>query len=541
NQRVSEGKRYSQRLARWVGREPNLRLYLNTHATGVEMAGARIAAVTALEVGTGRRLRFPAPLFIDATGDGSVGAAAGAEYRQGKEPRALHGEPWAPEEPSPHTMGNGLKYYHHDVGIPQPFTAPSWVYRFETCEAFAPGRHPRFITSEEIDYQWIFELGGLQDTCTEAEEIRDDLLRLVYGLWDHTKNHCPRDRERAATHRLVWVGHVAGKRESRRLMGDYVLTQNDIVAQNLFADRVAYGAWTIDDHHSEGFFHQGSFGRHYDEPHLACRGLPYSIPFRSLYSRNVENLLMAGRNISVTHLALANTRVMLTCAVIGQAAGTAAALCVAHQTTPRGVYQHHLEELQQQLLKDGAYLIGLPNRDPRDMARRAQVSASSVAIGGPDAPPPHAENIINGFARAEGGRANAWLPNPHACPPHWVELSWPTPISLNVVHVVFQTAALAPRAFALEVWRDGGWERVWSTDQNSRRRRVIPLARQTTRRLRVVLPQPCGICEVRVYDEPSPVVESARRVEAAVGEPDTGPFLPWEMTPASITPNAPRT
>ena len=251
-------------------------------------------------------------------------------------------------------------------GRPQAFQAPPWAYRFPTCASFAPGRHPALSADiEAVGHQWILELGGLRDTYADAEEIRDDLLRLIFGLWDHTKNCCERDRDQAANYRLVWVSHVTGKRENRRLIGDHVLTQNDIAAQTLFDDRVAYGGWTMDDHHSAGFFHPGSFGRHYDDPERACQGLPFSIPFRCLYSRNVENLLMAGRNISATHLALSDTRVMLTCAVIGQAAGTGAALCVEHETTPRGVGAKHIAELQQQLLKDGAYLIDLPNRDPR--------------------------------------------------------------------------------------------------------------------------------------------------------------------------------
>jgi hypothetical protein len=530
NQRVSEGKLYAERLARFVKLEPNLDLCLNTRATGVQMQpgpGRKIAGVLAVDVTTGQRMEFAGKVFIDCTGDGVVGVAAGAEYRHGKEPKSMYNEPWAPAVENKNTMGNSLKYFHQDTGKPQPFEAPPWVYKFPTCESFAPGRHPRFITSEDIGEQWRIELGGLQDTYADAEEIRDNLLRLVYGLWDHTKNHCPRDKAKAATHRLVWVAYVQGKRESRRLIGDYVLTQNDIGAQTLFPDRVAYGGWSIDDHHSEGFFHNGSFGLSQDDKKNAYHALPFSIPFRCLYSKNVDNLLMAGRDISASHLGMSDTRVMLTCAVMGQAAGTGAALCVGHQATPRGIYEKHIEELQQQLLKDGAYIIDLPNRDPRDLARKAAASASSEGTS-PKGEKMAAANAIDGYARALGDKTSAWAPDDAAKGPHWLQLAWPQPQTFNVVHVAFQTAALAPKRFAVEAWQDGRWKPVAEVTENRHRRHVLGLDRLTASRLRVVLDEPRGLCEVRVYDEPERIVEIARRAERNMRLPDVGPWLPWD-------------
>lgn len=526
NQRVREGMLYSERLLRWVRAEPNLELHLNTHATGVEMdpsATNRITAVIGQHVQTGQRLRFRAQLFIDCTGDANVGAAAGALHRYGKESKAMHNEPWAPDQPSPHTMGCGLKYFHQDTGRPQPFATPPWAMKFTSCDDFAPGRHPRFYSDIEIGDQWKLELGGTQDTITEAEEIRDDLLRLIYGLWDHTKNHCPRDKTRATSHTLVWVSHVLAKRESRRLLGDAILTQNDIAGQTLFPDRVAYGGWILDDHHSGGFFHKGSFGQHYDRMAEACQGLPFSIPFRSLYSTNIVNLLMAGRNISATHLALSDTRVMLTCAVIGQAAGTGAALCIRHNCTPRDLGRNHIEQLQQQLLKDGAYIINLPNRDPRDLARKANVTASSEDTANP------ATNVIDGFHRFENGQSHAWLPRASEPGPHWIELSWPAPVAFNVVHVVFQTAALAPKRFRVEARSDGAWKSLAEVDDNRHRRQVLGLDRVSTTKLRLVLDEPRGVCEIRVYDEPQDAVATAQRVQANLRQPDCGPWLPWDQ------------
>ncbi|MDD4871465.1 MAG: FAD-dependent oxidoreductase, partial [Kiritimatiellae bacterium] len=531
NQKVKEGVFYSDRLMRFVKLEPNLDLYLNTHATGVKMVSdskKRIATVLAVNVKTGQRMRFAGKMFIDCTGDSVVGVAAGAEYRCGKEPQSMYQEPWAPPTASKETMGNGLKYYHQDTGKLQPFAAPAWVFKFLRCEDFSTGRHPRFINDVEvIGHQWMIELGGFRDTYTDAEEIRDDLIRLIFGMWDHSKNHCSKDKDLVTNHKLAWVGHVAGKRENRRLIGDYVLTQNDIGNRTLFPDRVIYGGWSVDDHYSAGFFHRGSTGQYTKDWERAYVGRTFSIPFRSLYSRNIDNLLMAGRNISASHLAMSDTRVMLTCAVMGQAVGTGAALCIERRTTPRGIYEKHLEELQQQLLKDGNYIINLPNRDPRDLARQAQIVASSE--GTYTNQKMAAVNVINGYARAENGKPNAWMPDKNTKGPHWVELSWSQPQKFNMVHVIFQTVKLAPKHFAVETWQDNAWKQIAEVKENQHRRHVLGLDRQVTPRLRVVLDEPKGICEIRIYNESQRLVDIARRAENNMQLPDTSPQLPWEQ------------
>lgn len=521
-QRLDEAVPYSGRLMRLAAAEPNLTLRLNAHVTGVEKASpSSIAAVIARDVQSGRRTRFRGRVFIDCTGDGTVGVAAGAEYRQGREARSMYGESMAPEAADRQTMGNSLKYAVGPTDSPQPFVRPSWAMEFPRCDSFSPGRHPRLV--RDNDWQWMIELGGTRDTYRDAEEIRDELLRLIFGMWDHTKNHCDQHREQAANCKLLWVQHVAGKRETRRLIGDYVLNQNDIADQALFPDRVAYGGWGIDDHYPEGFFHQGPPAQH------AYKGVPHSIPYRSLYSKNVDNLLMAGRNISASHVAMAATRVMLTCAVIGQAAGTAAAICVEHQTTPRSVYQQHLEQLQQQLLKDGAYLIDLPNRDPRDLARTATVRTSSQNCEAT------AANVIDGYARAVGSSKHAWTPEPGERLPQWIELSWEKPRAFNVVHVTFLTAAHSPARFALQAQADGKWKTLTELTVGRHRRFVLGFDRVTTIRLRLVLlekksAEP-GVCEIRVYDEQPEVVETAHRVARLRDLPDSGPGLPWKDTP----------
>jgi hypothetical protein len=363
---------YSERLLKLVKNQPGLDLFLNTHATGVEMESAkRIKAVIALDVNTGERLRFPGKIFIDCTGDGSIGVWAGAEYRHGREPRSMYNESRAPEvgDVNKGTMGGTLRYATEQMAQPVPFKAPDWAHKFESCSDFNPGRHPQLRFG---GWQWVIEYGGELDTYKDAEIIRDELLRIIWGMWDHAKNHCPKLKEEAENYKLTWVSYVVGKRESRRLMGDYIMTEHDIANQTLFPDRVSYGGWGIDIHPPKGFYDPGP-------PAVFSHKVKFSLPFRSLYSKDIDNLMMAGRCISVTHVALGATRVMITCGLQGQAVGTAAGFCKMHDTTPRGVYERYIADLQQQLLKDGCYIIDLPNQDPRDLARSAKVAASSTA------------------------------------------------------------------------------------------------------------------------------------------------------------------
>jgi len=394
-------------------------------------------------------------------------------------------------------MGCGLKYFFEDRGKPVPFEPPAWARTFEECSDFTPDRHPRLSLD---DWQWRIEIGGLQDTIHEAEEIRDELLRVIYGIWDHTKNRCPGLRDQAAGYELTAVTHVLAKRESRRVLGDCVMTQHDIVDETLLPDRVAFGGWGIDDHPPGGFYHDGPTAAH------GYHDRRFSIPFGSLYSRDIRNLLLAGRNISQSHVALAATRVMLTTAVMGQAVGTAAWLCNRHGATPRDIAGEHIAELQQQLLKDGCHLIDLPNEDPADLARQAAVTASSHDRGAGPEGDYQPESILDGFARYEHGRPHAWRPD-HGQPlPQWIELDFGRAVTLNTVHVTFQTKALAATSFRVEAAAGDAWQAVAEVSGEQQRRHVLSFARTRASKLRVVLieaPEGVGLCQIRAYDEPN--------------------------------------
>ncbi|MEU9091864.1 FAD-dependent oxidoreductase [Streptomyces sp. NPDC087901] len=359
-----------------VRAEPGITLYLNTDVREVDADGPEdarhITAVTGWMMGSERRIRFESDVFLDCSGDGLIGYLAGARHRIGRESRAEYDEPWAPVTADSLTLGSTLLFYTKDAGRPVKFVPPDFARNI--AETSIPQR--RIIKSGDngCAYWWI-EFGGELDTVHDNERIRDELWAVIYGIWDHIKNSGEFD---AGTMTLEWVGSVPGKREYRRFLGDYVLHQGDILGQTEFADRVAFGGWSIDLHPPKGVYatEDGAKQRYAD-------GI-YHIPYRSLYSVNTTNLLFAGRNISASHVAFGSTRVMATCATIGQAAGTAAALCAAGGVAPRAL---EAAELQRTLLREDASVIGLPSADPEDLALKAEATASS-ALAGPDAPTP---------------------------------------------------------------------------------------------------------------------------------------------------------
>jgi hypothetical protein len=403
-----------------------------------ETAGGRIEAVIADRPSTEDQFRITADVFVDCTGDGRLGAAAGAIYREGRESRNEYGEPLAPEKADAMRLGSSLLFMARRHDHPMPFIPPPWAREFTEKDL---ALRPHAVVGEdsglEYGYWWV-EWGGMRDTIRENEAIRDELLAVVYGVWDHIKNGGDHGAEYWA---LEWVGAVPGKRESRRFVGQSTLTETDVMESRAFCDAIAYGGWPIDIHPYEGIDAPD------EEP---CRQIPvphlFDIPLGACVAGDVENLLFAGRNISATHVAFASTRVMATCAAIGQGVGTAAAYAIRRGQVPHGLPGDAtaMTAIQQELLRNDAYLIGVTNRDPADVARSATASASSEQPGG------EATNLLSGQTRSVHGpdgapadRANPgthrWTSDPALGLPAWIMLAWSSPRVVRRIELVFDT------------------------------------------------------------------------------------------------------
>jgi hypothetical protein len=354
--------------------EKNLAVFFNKRVVAAEMKDkGTIAAVRAVDTLTLEESRYSAKLFIDCTGDGWVGFFAGAKFRLGRESRDEFQEDLAPPQADKITMsgcimGNlALSYRAENQGKPVEYTPPAWAAKLPPAEEFKTRRIKGFTGG-----QWWLEHPGEIDDLYDAERARDELIRITFGYWGFLKNGWE-ERDRARNYALAYVPHMNAKRETRRLVGDYILKQHDPQNGVMFPDRISYGGWSLDVHHPKGIY-SGKEGPYYCDPHVPI----YSIPFRCLYSVNIANLLFAGRHASVTHIALGTVRVQATLATLGQAAGTAAALGIRHRVMPRGLGQRYVAELQQTLLKHDQYIPELKNEDPADLARGATVTASST-------------------------------------------------------------------------------------------------------------------------------------------------------------------
>ena len=358
----------------------NITLLLNCSCTDCAMESGRIASVRGWQMTTQTWQVVRAKIFADCSGDSVLAPLTGARFRMGREAREEFGEDIAPEVADKKTMGMSCMIQAREENRPSTFIAPKWAHHYTKEDL--PYRVPDMSSVGENF--WYLELGGEFDSIADTEWLRDELLRVAYGIWDFVKND-PEQREKNKYWKLDWMGILPGKRESRRYIGDYVMTQSDVRAEGRFEDLVAYGGWSMDDHHPGGF-------RAPERPTIFHPApSPYGIPYRSMYSADVENLMFAGRNISVTHTAMSSTRVMATCATIGQAVGTAAAIAVRENTTPRGVYERHLRELKQTLMEDDSYLP-FNRRDIPALTKSARLECAA----------PDAENLRNGLDRPIG-------------------------------------------------------------------------------------------------------------------------------------------
>ncbi len=330
--------------------EENIDLILNCTCCAADAENNHINSVTGFQLTTYTWHEVHAPIFVDASGDSILAPLVGAEYRVGREAKSEHNEEFGLEVADRHTMGMSILIQCRETDHPISYTPPAWAYDFPDDDAM--NNKPHDLGAINTNFYWV-ELGGMQDFVADTEEIRDELLKIAFGVWDHIKNHGDHG---ADNWDLEWIGFLPGKRESRRYVGDVVMTQHDVENCTPFADVVAYGGWQIDNH-LPGGFHMNAKG----EGHLQKRRLsePYPIPFRALYSKNIDNLMFAGRNISASHIAFSSTRVMGTIGTIGQAVGTGAAIAVKYGLNPRQVCAEHIEEIQDALMEDDCFLPGL--------------------------------------------------------------------------------------------------------------------------------------------------------------------------------------
>ena len=324
-----------------VNAEENISLFLNFRAFKIEKKGSTLQRVFAKHIESSEELSFSAPLFADCTGDGTIGYLAGADFAMGRESKAEFNEPTAPQEADKMTMGASVQWYSKEGERETDF--PEFNYGIEFNEKNA---------QKVIMGEWTWETGMNLDPISDSERIRDYGMLVVYSNWSYLKNQSS-FKEEYKNRYLNWVAYIAGKRESRRLIGDKVLTEQDITDFVIYPDASASTSWSIDLHYPDPENTQHFPGREFISIALHKVIHPYPIPYRCFYSRNVDNLFMAGRNISVTHVALGTVRVMRTTGMMGEVVGMAASVASKNKTTPRGVYQKHLSELQQ-LMTQGA-------------------------------------------------------------------------------------------------------------------------------------------------------------------------------------------
>ncbi|MCP4641557.1 MAG: FAD-dependent oxidoreductase [bacterium] len=503
--------------------ESNLTLLLNTMVIGAEVAEGLVCRAIAERQSTEDRFRISAKTFVDCTGDGRLGAEAGAPYVHGREGRDAFDESFAVETADGKTLGSSLLFQARDMGYPVPFVAPPWARKF-TEDDLKHRPHAKAGVDRGLEYgYWWFEWGGELDTIKDNETIRDECLAIMLGVWNHIKNEGDHGAENWA---LDWFGFLPGKRESRRFIGQHVLTQQDVMESHAFDDAIAFGGWPIDTHPPGGV-------DAVDERPCTQRHVPhvYDIPLRACVSRDLPNLMFAGRNLSATHIAFASTRVMATCAAVGEGVGVAAAYGVRHDVPPGLIPDDasSMRAVRQQLLREDAYLIGIRNEDETDLARTASVTASSAQPTGP------AENVLTGVTRAVHGPKGApldrapegthrWMSDPTKELPAWLELRWNAPVDVKTVQLVFDTGmhrvltlthsdAYADRMhwgraqeetvrdYAVEGLVDGDWKVLAEVTGNYQRRRVhVVDAGLPVSALRVNVTATNGLDHARIFE-----------------------------------------
>ena len=475
--------------------EPNILLLLNCTCLDAETDGNHIVSVTGWQLTTQTYHRVHGKVFADCSGDAVLAPLTGAEHRMGREARSEYGESIAPATADACTMGMTCLFQAKEYPTSQPFESPSWAERYEDCDELPYGA--RGHNWWQMGYWWV-ELGGEDHGIHDTERLRDELLKIVFGVWDHVKNRCPK-KSAADKWALEWVQFLPAKRESRRYLGAHVLTQSDIESEGRFDDVVAYGGWTMDDHHPAGF-RAVEIGSPATVFHPAPS--PYGISYRCLYSRNVANLMFAGRNASCSHTAMSSTRVMGTGCSMGQALGTAASMAISKDVELSRI-DDCIDELQQKLLVDDAYLPWVQQRLP-DLTVRSEIKASA---GDP-------EPVRDGINRPVGEALHGW----ECREGDWIAYLFPQITSVNRVDLVMDSGLdkciamsylqkddqltspppTLPRDFRLEGLVDDRWTELIRAEGNYRRFRNFAI-RQRLEGVRFVLERTWGAPDSCVY------------------------------------------
>ncbi|QBN20387.1 FAD-dependent oxidoreductase [Flavobacterium nackdongense] len=348
--------------------EKNITLLLNTSVYDVKKSDPNtISQVVAFCSQNSTTYELNADLFCDASGDGIVGFQAGAAFRMGAETVEEFGELFAPDIAYGELLGHTIYFYSKNVGAPVKYVAPEFALKDIT-------KIPRYKVLNDKDFGcrlWWLEYGGRRDTIHESEDIKWELWKVVYGVWDYIKNSGEFPDAENLT--LEWVGTIPGKRESRRFEGHYMIKQQDLVLQSQFDDAVSFGGWAVDLHPSDGVYDSKPGCTQYHS-----KGV-YQIPMSTMISKNINNLFLGGRLISATHVAFGSTRVMATTALSGQAVGYGAAQCIKNKIKPAQLLeQNQIKELQQTLSLNGQSIPGIAIDKEANLLSSASISSSST-------------------------------------------------------------------------------------------------------------------------------------------------------------------
>ncbi|NQT38948.1 MAG: FAD-dependent oxidoreductase, partial [Planctomycetes bacterium] len=398
-----------------VRAEPNLALFLDHRVNAAETDAGRITAVVAQNTKTGQRVRFTGRWFADCTGDGAVGFLAGADYDI-----TLKGH-----------MGRCNLWNAAETDGAQSFPRCPWA--LDLSDKPFPGRSGDRRGLLALG-GWYWESGFDHDPIAKREYIRDWNFRAMYGAWDALKNV----DKLYPNHKLNWAAHISGKRESRRLLGDVVLSKEDLLTSKVYPDGCVPTGWKIDVHLPHPQYEKGFEGDAFiAQAHFTDYPKPYWVPYRCLYSRNVDNLLMAGRDVSVTHDALGTVRVMKTGGCMGEIVGMSASLCKLHDTDPRGVHEKHLDDLKELMtqgvgkMPEAAVLKPPAWKD--DVGKNIAPAAKATSSGDmkPGESPPQ---LVNDGRTDLADNTGRWLSAAET--PNWLELGWPEPQALTAARII---------------------------------------------------------------------------------------------------------